>query len=115
MKDFNEQKAKLLNEVNRFEDSGNDLIFIAKEMARMMQDMVAFTKGKGPLKNNTDVINIATQISEKGKCKPRVKGSLKKNIDVINIATQINEKGRWKRKAPNQHNIDIAIQINENG
>ena len=66
MDDFNKEKAKLINEVNRFEDSGNDLIFIAKEMARMMQDMVAFTKGKGPLKNNTDVINIATQISVKG-------------------------------------------------
>ena len=66
MEDFNKEKVKLINEVNRFEDSGNDLIFIAKEMARMMQDMVAFTKGKGPLKNNTDVINIATQISHKG-------------------------------------------------
>jgi len=66
VEDFNKEKVKLINEVNRFEDSGNDLIFIAKEMARMMQDMVAFTKGKGPLKNNTDVINIATQISLKG-------------------------------------------------
>jgi len=64
--DFNKEKVKLINEVNRFEDSGNDMILVAKEMARMMQDMVAFTKGKGPLKNNTDVINIATQISLKG-------------------------------------------------
>jgi catenin alpha len=66
VEDFNKEKVKLINEVNKFDDSGNDLIFIAKEMARMMQDMVAFTKGKGPLKNNTDVINIATQISLKG-------------------------------------------------
>ncbi|ETE67346.1 Catenin alpha-2 [Ophiophagus hannah] len=51
---FHQEKSKLDAEVAKWDDSGNDIIVLAKQM------------GKGPLKNTSDVINAAKKIAEAG-------------------------------------------------
>uniref|UniRef100_A0A8C0NIJ4 Catenin alpha-2 n=1 Tax=Canis lupus familiaris TaxID=9615 RepID=A0A8C0NIJ4_CANLF len=60
------QKSKLDAEVAKWDDSGNDIIVLAKQMCMIMMEMTDFTRGKGPLKNTSDVINAAKKIAEAG-------------------------------------------------
>ncbi|KAH9362962.1 hypothetical protein HPB48_014256 [Haemaphysalis longicornis] len=50
----------------RWDDTGNDIIVLAKQMCMIMMEMTDFTRGKGPLKTTMDVINAAKKISEYG-------------------------------------------------
>uniref|UniRef100_A0A672SP21 Catenin alpha-1 n=1 Tax=Sinocyclocheilus grahami TaxID=75366 RepID=A0A672SP21_SINGR len=63
---FQEEKSKLDAEVSKWDDSGNDIIVLAKQMCMIMMEMTDFTRGKGPLKNNSDVISAAKKIAEAG-------------------------------------------------
>ncbi|KAL4231940.1 Catenin alpha-1 [Mactra antiquata] len=63
---FREEKAKLDREVAKWDDSGNDIIVMAKQMCMIMMEMTDFTRGRGPLKSTMDVINAAKKISEAG-------------------------------------------------
>uniref|UniRef100_A0A8C2T518 Catenin alpha-2 n=1 Tax=Coturnix japonica TaxID=93934 RepID=A0A8C2T518_COTJA len=63
---FQEEKSKLDAEVAKWDDSGNDIIVLAKQMCMIMMEMTDFTRGKGPLKNTSDVINAAKKIAEAG-------------------------------------------------
>ncbi|MBN3286198.1 CTNA1 protein, partial [Polyodon spathula] len=63
---FQEEKSKLDAEVSKWDDSGNDIIVLAKEMCMIMMEMTDFTRGKGPLKNTSDVISAAKKIAEAG-------------------------------------------------
>ncbi|KAI7801678.1 catenin alpha-1, partial [Triplophysa rosa] len=63
---FQEEKSKLDAEVSKWDDSGNDIIVLAKQMCMIMMEMTDFTRGKGPLKNTSDVINAAKKIAEAG-------------------------------------------------
>uniref|UniRef100_A0AAY4E813 Catenin (cadherin-associated protein), alpha 1 n=1 Tax=Denticeps clupeoides TaxID=299321 RepID=A0AAY4E813_9TELE len=63
---FQEEKSKLDAEVSKWDDSGNDIIVLAKQMCMIMMEMTDFTRGKGPLKNTADVINAAKKIAEAG-------------------------------------------------
>ncbi|XP_052831828.1 catenin alpha-2 isoform X1 [Octopus bimaculoides] len=64
--DFRKAKAKLDREVAKWDDSGNDIIVLAKQMCMIMMEMTDFTRGRGPLKSTMDVINAAKKISEAG-------------------------------------------------
>ncbi|XP_015721748.1 catenin alpha-3 isoform X3 [Coturnix japonica] len=64
--DFKKVKSKLDAEVAKWDDSGNDIIVLAKQMCMIMMEMTDFTRGRGPLKNTSDVINAAKMISESG-------------------------------------------------
>ncbi|XP_060576597.1 catenin alpha-like [Ruditapes philippinarum] len=63
---FRMEKAKLDMEVAKWDDSGNDIIVMAKQMCMIMMEMTDFTRGRGPLKSTMDVINAAKKISEAG-------------------------------------------------
>lgn len=63
---FRNEKNKFDKEVAKWDDTGNDIIVIAKQMCMIMMEMTDFTRGKGPLKTTMDVINAAKKISESG-------------------------------------------------
>ncbi|XP_018410795.1 PREDICTED: catenin alpha-1-like isoform X2 [Nanorana parkeri] len=63
---FQEEKSKLDAEVSKWDDSGNDIIVLAKQMCMIMMEMTDFTRGKGHLKNASDVISAAKKIAEAG-------------------------------------------------
>ncbi|KAK3609215.1 hypothetical protein CHS0354_035155 [Potamilus streckersoni] len=63
---FRMEKAKLEREVAKWDDSGNDVIVMAKQMCMIMMEMTDFTRGRGPLKSTMDVIAAAKRISEAG-------------------------------------------------
>ncbi|XP_013405994.1 catenin alpha-2 isoform X3 [Lingula anatina] len=66
VEDFRLEKAKLDREIAKWDDSGNDIIILAKQMCMIMMEMTDFTRGRGPLKSTMDVINAAKKISEAG-------------------------------------------------
>jgi len=66
VEDFRKEKAMLDIEVAKWDDSGNDIIVMAKQMCMIMMEMTDFTRGRGPLKSTMDVINAAKKISEHG-------------------------------------------------
>lgn len=53
-------------EVGRWDDDGNEIIALAKQMCTIMTDMTDFTKGRGPYRTTMDVIKAAQEISNKG-------------------------------------------------
>ncbi|KAG1678665.1 Catenin alpha [Nymphon striatum] len=63
---FRTEKNKFDKEVAKWDDTGNDVIVIAKHMCMIMMEMTDFTRGRGPLKTTMDVINAAKKISEAG-------------------------------------------------
>ncbi|XP_062833573.1 catenin alpha-3 isoform X4 [Anolis carolinensis] len=64
--DFKKVKSKLDAEIEIWDDTSNDIIVLAKRMCVIMMEMTDFTRGRGPLKNTSDVINAARMISESG-------------------------------------------------
>ncbi|CAJ0566383.1 unnamed protein product, partial [Mesorhabditis spiculigera] len=58
--------TKFEHEVAKWDETGNDLIVLAKHMAIIMQHMMEFTRGHGPLKTTSDVIRAAQEISVAG-------------------------------------------------
>ncbi|XP_061229974.1 catenin alpha-3 isoform X1 [Neopsephotus bourkii] len=64
--DFKKVKSKLDAEIEIWDDTSNDIIVLAKRMCVIMMEMTDFTRGRGPLKNTSDVINAAKMISESG-------------------------------------------------
>ncbi|CAJ0961757.1 unnamed protein product, partial [Mesorhabditis belari] len=58
--------TKFEREVAKWDETGNDLIVLAKHMAIIMQHMMEFTRGHGPLKTTSDVIRAAQEISVAG-------------------------------------------------
>lgn len=63
---FKSEKVKFDKEVAKWDDTGNDIIVLAKHMCMIMMEMTDFTRGRGPLKTTMDVINAAKKISEYG-------------------------------------------------
>uniref|UniRef100_T1GK55 Vinculin n=1 Tax=Megaselia scalaris TaxID=36166 RepID=T1GK55_MEGSC len=63
---FKREKLTFDSEVAKWDDAGNDIIFLAKHMCMIMMEMTDFTRGRGPLKTTMDVINAAKKISEAG-------------------------------------------------
>ncbi|GFT61638.1 catenin alpha [Nephila pilipes] len=66
VENFRTEKSKFDREVAKWDDTGNDVIVLAKQMCMIMMEMTDFTRGKGPLKTTMDVINAAKKISEYG-------------------------------------------------
>uniref|UniRef100_A0A7M4EEM4 Catenin alpha 3 n=1 Tax=Crocodylus porosus TaxID=8502 RepID=A0A7M4EEM4_CROPO len=64
--DLKKVKSKLDAEIEIWDDTSNDIIVLAKRMCVIMMEMTDFTRGRGPLKNTSDVINAAKMISESG-------------------------------------------------
>uniref|UniRef100_A0A6M2DL37 Putative alpha-catenin n=1 Tax=Xenopsylla cheopis TaxID=163159 RepID=A0A6M2DL37_XENCH len=63
---FRREKLTFDSEVAKWDDTGNDIIVLAKHMCMIMMEMTDFTRGRGPLKTTMDVINAAKKISEAG-------------------------------------------------
>lgn len=63
---FRQEKEKLDLEMAKWDDSGNDIIILARQMCMIMMEMTDFTRGKGKLKATMDVINAAKRIAETG-------------------------------------------------
>ena len=59
---FQEEKEKFDAEVNKWEDSNNDIIVVAKYMCSIMTEMNEFIKGRGKLKTTNDIIESAKKI-----------------------------------------------------
>lgn len=64
--DFDTDKDRLLSEVSKWEEQGNEIIVIAKKMCMIMMDLSDFTRGKGVLKNSIDVIKASETIAKHG-------------------------------------------------
>lgn len=73
---FNTEKKSFEHEVSKWDDKGNEIIVIAKQMCAIMMNMTDFTRGKGPLKTTMDVINAAQQISEHGSRLDKLAGQI---------------------------------------
>uniref|UniRef100_A0A8C5AR13 Catenin (cadherin-associated protein), alpha 1 n=1 Tax=Gadus morhua TaxID=8049 RepID=A0A8C5AR13_GADMO len=78
---FQEEKSKLDAEVSKWDDSGNDIIVLAKQMCMIMMEMTDFTRGKGPLKNTSDVISAAKKIAEAGSRMDKLGRTIADNVD----------------------------------
>ena len=63
---FRLEKKAFDREVSKWDDQGNEVILLAKNMCTIMMDMTDFTRGGGSLKTTTDVISAARKISEAG-------------------------------------------------
>lgn len=63
---FRKEKSNFDREVLKWDDKSNDIVVLSKQMCVIMMDMTNFTRGKGPLKTVSDVINAAKKISELG-------------------------------------------------
>lgn len=61
------EKKKLERELTKWDESGNDIIILAKKMCMMMMEMSDFTRGTGPLKTTMDVIDAAKRIAKAGR------------------------------------------------
>ncbi|XP_039272069.2 catenin alpha-2-like [Styela clava] len=66
VQEFVKEKQLLDIEVSKWDESSNDIIVLAKQMCMIMMQMTDFTRGKGQLKNSTDVIAAATNIADAG-------------------------------------------------
>ncbi|XP_055503152.1 catenin alpha-3-like isoform X1 [Leucoraja erinacea] len=64
--DFKKVKGRLDAEIEIWDETSNDIIVLAKKMCMIMMEMTDFTRGRGPLKNTSDVINAAKTISDSG-------------------------------------------------
>ena len=60
-------RQRLMKEVDRWDEQGNEIIVLAKKMCVIMMDLSHFTRGTGPLETRRDVINAADQIAKQGK------------------------------------------------
>ncbi|XP_009079039.1 PREDICTED: catenin alpha-1 isoform X3 [Acanthisitta chloris] len=78
---FQEEKSKLDAEVSKWDDSGNDIIVLAKQMCMIMMEMTDFTRGKGPLKNTSDVISAAKKIAEAGSRMDKLGRTIADHVD----------------------------------
>ncbi|VDP04925.1 unnamed protein product [Soboliphyme baturini] len=61
-----QEQIDVFKVVAKWDESGNDIIALAKYMCMIMLDMTDFTRGRGPLRTTMDVINAAKKISEAG-------------------------------------------------
>lgn len=66
LESFRQEKKNFDREVLKWDDRGNDIIVLAKQMCVIMMEMTDFTRGRGPLKTTMDIINAAKKISECG-------------------------------------------------
>jgi len=63
---FKIAQTKFEREVGKWDETGNDIIGLAKHMCMVMMNMTDFTRGRGPLKTTMDVIRAAQEISDLG-------------------------------------------------
>ncbi|VDK83972.1 unnamed protein product [Litomosoides sigmodontis] len=63
---FKITQSKFEREVAKWDETGNDIIVLAKHMCMIMMNMTDFTRGRGPLKTTMDVIKAAQEISDAG-------------------------------------------------
>uniref|UniRef100_A0AC35TMS0 Catenin alpha-2 n=1 Tax=Rhabditophanes sp. KR3021 TaxID=114890 RepID=A0AC35TMS0_9BILA len=64
---FSVVRKNFVDEVCKWDENGNDIILIAKQMCKIMTDMTAFTRNAGPYKKTSDIIKAAQEISSLGK------------------------------------------------
>ncbi|XP_069756899.1 catenin alpha-3-like isoform X4 [Narcine bancroftii] len=64
--DFKKVKSRLDAEIEIWDESSNDIIVLAKKMCMILMEMTDFTRGRGPLRSTSDVINAAKTISDCG-------------------------------------------------
>ncbi|CAB4026103.1 catenin alpha-2-like [Paramuricea clavata] len=60
------EKSRFENMLSQWDESGNEIVVLAKKMCMMMMDMSDFTRGAGPLKTTMDVITAAKRIARAG-------------------------------------------------
>lgn len=60
------EKSRFENLLSQWDESGNEIVVLAKKMCMMMMDMSDFTRGTGSLKSTMDVINAAKRIARSG-------------------------------------------------
>lgn len=52
--------------MGKWDENQNEIIALAKQMCELMQNMMSFTKGRGPYRTTMDVIKAAQETSNKG-------------------------------------------------
>lgn len=66
VKHFHDEKRNFEREVAKWDDTGNDIVVLAKYMCTIMIQMTDFTHGRGRLKTTAEFIAAAQRISEAG-------------------------------------------------
>lgn len=61
--EFTVEQIRLEKEVSKWDETENDIIFMAKDMCMMMLDMSDFTKGVGPIHNANDLISTTDNLA----------------------------------------------------
>ena len=61
--EFQVQQERLESTVAKWDETENDVIFLAKDMCVMMMDISDFTKGEGPVHSPNDLIEIASELA----------------------------------------------------
>ena len=61
--DFHVEQVRLETAVAKWDETENDVIFLAKEMCVMMMDMSNFTKGEGPINKPHELIQAANKLA----------------------------------------------------
>lgn len=61
-----EDKERLMTEVGKWKEQGNEIIITVKRMCVIMMDLSNFTKGIGNLRTSMDVIKAAEKIAKYG-------------------------------------------------
>ena len=62
--EFHLQQIKLETTVNKWDETENDVIFLAKEMCVMMMDISDFTKGEGLIHRPQELIETASKLAD---------------------------------------------------
>lgn len=63
---FQIQRHNFDLEMNKWDENGNDIVALAKLIAKILNEMMMFTRGQGPFKTTADVINAAAEVSNLG-------------------------------------------------
>jgi catenin alpha len=66
IEEFDIQRKEADQELEKWDDSQNDLITLARKMTQIMHQMTEYTRGEGQLKTNKDVIRAASKLSHYG-------------------------------------------------
>ena len=61
--DFHLEQVRLETAVAKWDETENDVIFLAKEMCAMMMNMSNFTKGEGPITHPHELIEAANRLA----------------------------------------------------
>ena len=103
------EKNRLVTEVSKWDDQGNDIIVLAKKMCMIMMDMSDFTRGTGPLKTTMDVIQAAERIAKYGAQMNKLAGDIAEKCPTSHTRSDL--LAYLQRIALYSHQLTITARV----